>query len=291
MKNNFVKNYSRKDFLKLTSIAVLTVSVGGLTGCSTSSTSRRIPLGVQLYSVRRELDEDFEGTIAEIARMGYEGVEFADYFGYSAAELKTILDKNDLLCCGSHVRIGDLRGETLKETIEFNQTLENEYLILRWIPQEDRVNRETFLRTIEEYNRISEQIKPYDLRLGYHNHDYIFESFNGELLWDILATSTSDDFILQLDTGHAAGIGQDPVELIKRQPNRTVSMHAKAYSSENEAAVIGDDELNWEEIVIAAEATGGIEWYILEYEIEGVPPLELDSSLQNFKDLRKKVTA
>lgn len=289
---NTTKNYSRKDFLKLSSCSALAVTLSGIAGCVSQNSSKHIPLGMQLYSVRQELAEDFEGTISKLSGMGYEGVEFANYFDYSASELKTILADNGLVCCGSHVRIGDLRGDSLKETIDFNLALENKYLILRWIPQEDRVNHETFLRTVEEYNRISEQIKPYDLRLGYHNHDYIFETFNGEMLWDILATNTGDDFILQLDTGHAAGIGQDPVELIKRHPNRTVSMHAKAYSSENEAAVIGDDELNWEEIVLAAESTGGIEWYILEYEIEGVPPLQaLESSLQNFKDLRTKVTA
>ena len=265
------------------------VSLGGLTACAPRN-DQLTPLGVQLYSVRHELDDDFEGTIAQLARMGYEGVEFADYHGKSAREIREILDRYDLQACGTHVVAGVLRGDNFEETVEFNRELGNENFILRWIDEEERDSRDTFMETIDEYNEIVERLSRYDMRLGYHNHDYIFDTFDGDYLWDILAENSDNRFIMQLDTGHAASVGQDPVELMHRHPGRTASMHAKAYSETNEEAVIGEDQLDWPGIIQAAKEVGGIEWHILEYEIEGVPPLEaLEACIRNFREIRQRV--
>lgn len=283
-------SFTRRGFLKLSCGALATACVGGLAGCTGAEGAPAVPIGVQLYSVRHELDEDFEGTLAELARMGFDGVEFADYHGHSAEELRAILDAHDLECCGSHIVFDDLQGERFEETVGFNQALGNNYLIIRWIDEDDRESRETFLQTIDEYNEVVERLASYDMRLGYHNHDYIFETFDGEMLWDLLAEETDERFVLQLDTGHAAGVGEDPVTLLERHPGRSASIHAKAYSASDEEAVVGEDELDWAGIMETAEATGGIEWYILEYEIEGVPPLEaLEQSIENFREIHERI--
>jgi len=277
---------SRRNFISLSCSSIAAVSLGGLTGL-TSKPAQKTPIGVQLYSVRHELAEDFEGTIAELADMGYEGVEFADYYGKSGAELKSILDEHNLRCCGTHVMVDVLRDDVFEETIEFNKDLGNNYFIIRWIPEDERDSRESFLQTIQEYNGIVDRLDTHGMRLGYHNHDYIFQQFGNEYLWDILAENTDDRFILQLDTGHAALMGEDPIELIHRHPGRTASIHAKAYSTENEEAVIGEDDLDWAGIIEASENVGGIEWYILEYEIENVPPLEaLEACINNFREIQ-----
>ncbi|MEX0929289.1 MAG: TIM barrel protein [Balneolales bacterium] len=281
------KNLSRRKFIKWSSGAVAAASFGGYMGCSPAGTDRGIPLGVQLYSVRHELAEDFEGTIARLAAMGFDGVEFAEFFGMAATEVKAILDEYGLRCCGNHIYFNALRGDEFEETVTFNQELGNENFIIRFIPEQERSSRDTFLRTIDEYNEVVERLDSHGMRLGYHNHDYIFEMFGDEYLWDILALNSDDRFILQLDTGHAAGMGQDPVELIRRHPGRTASIHAKAHSSVEEAAVIGDDELDWAGIMTVSEEVGGIKWYILEYEIDGVPPLEaLEDCIHNFRRIR-----
>lgn len=282
-----MKNYSRRDFIKLSSFTIAATSAGGLLGCSSNDETQNVPVGVQLYSVRNELAEDFQGTIAEIARMGFEGVEFADYFGMTGEELKSVLDEHDLRCCGTHITLDVFQGDAFDETVAFNKALGNDYFIIRWIPEEYRDSRETFLSLIDEYNEIVERLEPHGMRLGYHNHDYIFEKFGDEYLWDILAQNTDERFIMQLDTGHAAGMDQDAVELIRRHPGRSVTMHAKAHSTVNNEAVIGEDQLDWPGIIEAAEDVGGIEWYILEYEISGVPPLEaLEDSINNFRRLQ-----
>jgi sugar phosphate isomerase/epimerase len=96
------------------------------------------------------------------------------------------------------------------------------------------------------------------------------------------------DVILQFDTGNASEIeGVTPQSFIQRNAGRTVSMHVKPFSKKDPNAYLGKDELDWPAIMTAAEATGGIEWYIIEYEKEGVPPLEaLKANLELFKKLR-----
>ena len=78
-----------------------------------------------------------------------------------------------------------------------------------------------------------------------------------------------------------------PQSLIERNAGRTISMHVKPFSKKDPNAYLGADELDWPAIMTAAETVGGIEWYIIEYEKEGVPPLEsLKANLELFKKLR-----
>ena len=96
----------------------------------------QIPIGLQLYSVREDCQKDLPGVLKEVARMGYAGVEFAGYYGYSATDLRKMLDDLGLKCCGTHTGLPTLLGEELPKTIEFNQTLGNKFLIVPGLPKE-----------------------------------------------------------------------------------------------------------------------------------------------------------
>ena len=135
---------------------------------------------------------------------------------------------------------------------------------------------------------LAERLKPHRMRVGYHNHTTDFNRIDGEYWWNRFADLTSKDVILQLDTGNASEReGVTPQSLIRRNAGRTVSMHVKPFSRKSPNAYLGADELDWPAIMTAAEAVGGIEWYVIEYEKEGVPPLEaLGANLESFRKLR-----
>lgn len=281
----FVKRErTRRSFLKTTSALAV---CGGSVFKSAFSAGKQIPIGVQLYCVRKELAEDFDKTMAAVAEIGFDGVEFADYFGRSAKELRKSLDDNGLKCCGTHIVLPDMLGDKLKETVEFNLTLGNPYLIVRWLDESFRTSPEVFDKTVELFNEVAANLKPHGLRVGYHNHDYIFQKFNGKFLWDILGDGTSKDVILQLDTGNAmVQSGVDVVELLKWHPGRTGTIHIKPYSSKKPDAYLGDDELNWPAIIKLCQTSAGTEWYIVEYEVEGIPPLDaLKDNYLRFKKM------
>lgn len=280
---NHKQRVSRREFLKLSADAVA-ASIGSPESVSSS----RIPTGVQLYCVREELKTGMPGVLARLAEMGYEGVEYADYYDHTAGELRTMLDDAGLEPCGSHIYLDTLLGEELERTIEFHQTLKNNYLIVRSMGEELHDTEEALLRTCETFNEVAASLRPHGMKVGYHNHGYIFDRYNdgGETKWNILADNTDDDVVLQLDTGNASSRA-DVIELLRRNPGRHHTMHIKPYDPNNEDAFLGDDQLDWPTILNIAETSGGIEWYIVEYEREAFPPLEaLQTNLENFGKIR-----
>ena len=94
----------------------------------------RIPIALQLYSVRHEMEQDVQATLEAVAKMGYDGVEFAGYYDWSAEDLRAVLDKNGLRCAGTHTRLETLSPENLSETIAYNKTLGNKFLIVPSLP-------------------------------------------------------------------------------------------------------------------------------------------------------------
>ncbi len=234
----------------------------------------RIPIALQLYSVREQCEEDLPGTLQAVADMGYDGVEFAGYYGRSAGELKEMLEELGLKVAGTHTGLNTLTGDELGDTIEFNRQLDNKYLIVPGLPEERRNSHEAWLQTAELFNELAEKVKPHNMQVGYHNHHVEFSPMAGEMPWDTFFGNTSEEVIMQLDTGNAMHGGADPVPFLERYPGRAVTVHLKEYSSTNDKAVIGEGEVPWEEVFRLCETVGGTQWYIVEQETYAYPPLE-----------------
>src|SRR6478672_11271622 len=89
-----------------------------------------IPIALQLYSVREDAASDLSGVLQRVAKMGYEGVEFAGYYGHSAQDVRRMLDDNGLKCCGGHLGLDTLLGDAQAATVEYQQALGNKFLIV-----------------------------------------------------------------------------------------------------------------------------------------------------------------
>ena len=237
----------------------------------------RIPVALQLWSVREDCARDLEGTLEAVADMGYEGVEFAGYHGRSAEELRRLLDELGLEAAGSHVRMDTLLGDELERSIEFNRLLGNRFLIVPSLPEEMRASRASWLDAARLLNGVAGRLRPEGMRTGYHNHVAEFQPMGGEYPWDTIFKAASQDVVMQLDVGHAtrAGIGPDELlEILRRYPGRATTVHLKEYSSTDENALIGEGEIRWEEFFSTCETVGGTEWYIVEQERYPFTPLE-----------------
>lgn len=247
---------------------------------------KKIPIALQLYSVREECEKDFMGTVKAVSEMGYDGVEFAGYYNYSAKELKKILEDLNLKVAGTHIGIDTLLGDELEKTVEFNATLGNKFLIVPALPPEYTRTKEDWLKVAELMNEISDKVKGHGMKVGYHNHDIEFKKINGEVPWDILFQNTNEDVVMQLDIGNAMHGMADPVEILKKYPGRAITVHLKEYPFS--APAIGEGEVNWEEIFDLCETIGGTEWYIVEYETPGIPPLEsVKRCIENLRKMGK----
>jgi len=250
--------------------------------------SARIPISLQLYSVRDDAARDLPGVLQAVARMGYEGVEFAGFYGHDAPTVKQMLDDAGLPICGAHVGLDLLLGDKFDETVAFHQTLGNRYLIVPGLAEKYRNSREAWRRTADLMNDLAERLRPLGMRTGYHNHTVEFEPMDGELPWDTFFGNTDPSVIMQFDTGNALHGGADALPFLQRYPGRAVTVHLKPHSATNPQALIGEDDIPWPELFAVCESSGGTEWYIVEYEVPGIPPLEaVDRCLQALRGMGK----
>jgi sugar phosphate isomerase/epimerase len=276
---------TRREVLRLGGAAVASVL---LAPAARAAAWKKIPIATQLWCVRKELATDIPGTLSALGAMGYEAVELENAFGKSGAEWRKHLDAAGLRACGFHHRLSELQGDQLAASVAFNQAIGNRNLVIRSLPPGVYESAELLKTTAAAVNEVAERLRPHRMRVGYHNHTTDFNRIDGEYWWNRFADQTSKDVMLQFDTGNASEMeGVTPQALIRRNPGRTVSMHVKPFSKKDPNAYLGADELDWPAIMTAAETVGGIEWYIIEYEKEGVPPLEsLKANLALFKKLR-----
>jgi sugar phosphate isomerase/epimerase len=281
-----LKSTHRRDFMKLSAGAAASALLPAI--LSAAPGWKNIPIATQAWCVRKQMAGDIPGTLAAVAALGYQGIELENTFGKSGTEWRGWLGATKLRACGFHHSWQELQGDRLKQAIEFNQAIGNKNLIIRSLPREVYTSKDLLLKTAEAVNKISDSLKPHGMRVGYHNHTLDFNKIDGEYWWNLFADQTHKNVILQFDTGNASEMsGITVTDFLKRNKGRTVSMHVKPFSHQKPDAFLGDDELDWKQIMTICETTGGIEWYIIEYEREAVPPLEaLKANLERFRRMR-----
>lgn len=264
---------SRKTFLKIATTAVAGACLPVHAAQTLAPERRKIPLALQLYSVRKDCAKDLPGTLSAVGKMGYKAVEFAGYYGRDAKTLRQMLEDAGLKCCGSHIPIEMIVGDKLAGTIEFNKTLGNEYLIVPSLPLKYQKSKKTWEQAADLFSEAAVQAKAQNMKVGFHNHAVEFKPLNGEMPWDILFERASKEVLVQYDIGNAARAGASAPVYLKKYPGRVASVHVKPFSKSNPSALIGQDELPWQEIFKLCEDVAGVKWYIIEYERENEPPL------------------
>ena len=274
-------HFSRREFLHHAAIGTAAVGLGITSVQTTRAAARkRIPVGLQLYSIREQCQKDLPAMLSAVSKIGYKGVEFAGYYGRSAKELRKMLDDNGLVCCGTHTGYETVLPAKLQETIEFNRTIGNKFLIVPWM---EGKSREDWLAKAQMFNTLADQLKDRGMWIGYHAHAGDFKQFDGETGWDLFFGNTKKAVIMQLDTSNCVEGGADPVAILKKYPGRARSIHIKANGGGPDA-VIGEDKVNWKDVFAICEQQGQTAWYVLEHE-SGKDPL--DAVKRSFEALKK----
>lgn len=277
---------SRRSFLNRTGAALAgaTLAAGmpypGTSLGAETKRSGKIPVGLQLYSIREQCAKDLPGMLRAVAKIGYKGVEFAGYHGKTAKELRTLLDDNGLVCCGTHTPYESILESKLQETIEFNKTLGNKFLIVPWMEGKTKQDWEAKARL---FNEVATKAKAAGQLVGYHAHAHDFEKLEGVSAWDIFFGGTRPEVVMQLDTSNCREGGADPVQVLHKYPGRATTIHLKAWGGGSEA-VIGEDKIAWKDVFDFCEGPGRTEWYIVEHE-SGKDPL--DAVRRCFEGLKK----
>jgi len=274
-----VRSISRRSLLALTGAAPVFSAAKG----------KRIPVGLELYSVREELKHDLMGTVRAVAKMGYEDVEFySPYFQWTdaqAKEVRKLLDDLGIRCLSTHNDFQSFEPAGLPRAIELNQIIGSKIIVMA---SAGRVNGlDGWKAVAERLNQAAEKLKPLGLRAGYHNHEAEFKVVDGQRPIEVIAANTAKDVVLQFDVGTCIEAGADPVAWINKNPGRIRSMHCKDWSPDagkGYKVLFGEGVAPWKKIFAAAEKTGGIEYYLIEQEGSDYPAFETaERCLATFK--------
>jgi sugar phosphate isomerase/epimerase len=223
--------------------------------------------GVQLYTFRNEMLADAKGTLKKIAALGIKQIESAGsdkgyYYGLSPKEMKTICAGEGMTLRSGHVRIDDKWQQTIDDAAAAGQ----EYLICSTMPH-DGQTISNYQKVAAQFNTVGEACKKMQLKFGYHNHDYEFESDKGQVLYDILLKETQADFVhMELDLGWVIAAGKDPLQYFADFPARFPLWHLKDMNlSKKQSTEFGKGGLNIKKMLQHSKAAG-LQYFFIEQE-------------------------
>jgi sugar phosphate isomerase/epimerase len=272
---------SRRSLLGLMAAAPLAATMPDL--------NQHLPVGLELYSVRNALGKDLFGTVREVAKLGYQCVEFySPYYEWTpdyAKQVRAELDQLGTRCYSTHNDRVSFTAGGIGKAIELNKILGTRYVVLAH-PGEKITSVDEWKRVAEALNRANDTLKSQGLHAGYHNHDAEWKPVQGQSPMELLAQAFDKSIMLQLDVGTCLEAGADPVAWINHHPGRIRSMHVKDWSPQRDYRVLtGEGIAPWKKLFAAAESVGGLEYYLIEQEGSDYP--EIETARRCLADFRK----
>jgi sugar phosphate isomerase/epimerase len=256
-------------------------------------------LGVQLYTVRKQMKHDFEGTLAKVAAIGYKEVEFAGYFKHSPSDVRGMLERHGLTSPACHVDY-DTLGDKWPTQIESAKVIGQSYIVCPWIPEKIRKKPGGWQRAADTFNRAGETSHKAGIEFAYHNHWFEFFPVNGKLPYDLLLESCDPSLVkMEMDLCWITIAGGHPLKYFDRYPGRFPLVHVKdmkkipqvtATGKQNfgnklrDMTEVGSGIIDWKRIFAASEKAG-IKHYIVEHDKPKMPFDNIKTSYEYLSQL------
>jgi sugar phosphate isomerase/epimerase len=232
------------------------------------------PIGIQLFSLPKMLDEDFAGSIAMLSGIGYKEAELygpypfstkaaqerwaavtpslgfkgSGFFGHSAGEVKEIFAKNNMRIPSMHTDLDTLEN-AMGKLAEAANTLGATYVILPAIPEDQRKTPDDYKKMADRFNRIGANAKKEGVRFGYHNHGYGLKETDGVIPLYLILDNTDPSLVyLEMDLYWTTAGGADPMALLTKYPGRYKLMHVKDMARKVRFSGDGGDSKQWIEL-------------------------------------------
>jgi len=247
-------------------------------------------IAAQLYTLREFLKtpEDIDKTLKKVKKIGYDAVQVSGMGPIDPQDLKTIVDREDLTICATHIGFDRLRNE-LESVISDHKLWDCKYVGLGAMPEEYRKDEESFIKFTKEASKIADKLQENGLQFVYHNHNFEFIKFGVKTGMDILFENTDpQSFDFEIDTYWVQAGGADPAQWITKVAGRMDVVHFKDMAVdgwETIMAEVGEGNLNWDRIIQACEDIG-VEWACVEQDVCQRDPFEsLAISLKNLRGM------
>lgn len=222
-------------------------------------------LAVQMYTLRT-LQRPTAELLAALAEIGYRGVELAGVSTMSAADLRSLLDRNGLRAVSAHVSLDMLEAD-LPNVIRFHKALGNDVLVVPWLPEVLRGADAASWRALgERLARLARRCGHAKMKLMYHNHDFEMVIIDGRPAIQWLMEAAGPEVGFEIDLAWVLAGGQDPAAMLRQYAGRVSRVHAKDWSKgQHDIMDVGAGDVNWDD-VLAAASEAGVEWLIVEHD-------------------------
>jgi sugar phosphate isomerase/epimerase len=230
-------------------------------------------IGLQLYTVRRELEKDFEGALQRVAALGYKEVEFAGYYNRTPQQVKAILDKNNLTAPSAHTQLPGLRG-SLDQLLEAAHTVGHRYLVLAYLNANERQSLDDYKGVIETLNKAGETCQKAGVQLAYHNHDFEFVPTGGVVPYDLMLKETDPKLVkMELDLYWITKAGQSPAKYFAANPGRFALVHVKDMDNTPKKffTEVGRGVIDFKQLLPQAQRAGVKHFFVEQDETPGSP--------------------
>ncbi|MGA8532264.1 MAG: TIM barrel protein [Acidobacteriaceae bacterium] len=252
-----------------------------------------LPVGLQLYSVRQFLPKDYDGTLAQLAAMGYQEVEAAGFYGHSAADVKAAMHRAGLHCVSAHYSMADLQPK-LDELIEYAHGLGLSFLVcsspqLRhpapgqsWLASMEAMSLDDWHWNADQLNQIGKRVHAAGLQFAYHNHFVEFHKHDGVVPYDELLRHTDPSLVaMEMDCGWVVVGGASPVDYLRKYAPRFVMLHAKEFQlsgwkpgTEPVSTEMGRGSIDYKSIFAAAKHAPIRHIFVEQEAFTDMPPME-----------------
>lgn len=249
-------------------------------------------IGLQLYTVRDLMEKDFDATVASVAKVGYQEVEFAGYFGRTPEQVRDVLTRNGLTAPSTHVGF-DTLGEGWEATLHTARLIGHEYIVCAFVPEEQRRTMDDWHRIADRFNQAGKAARAAGLQFAYHNHNFEFAPLDGRLPYDVLLESTDPSLVqLEMDLFWITFAGGNPLDYFSRYPGRFSLVHVKDMLAkptpdvppERVMADVGKGTIDWKRIFSQA-GQAGIKHYFVEHDHPPKPLEDIGVSYTYLKHL------
>ena len=280
---------SRRAFLEHSSLALAAMTCLPAKAAPGTGPLGR-PVGLQLYTVRQEAARDLNGTLTQIATIGYREVETAGYYDKPAKELRSLFAGLGLSAPSVHHSMQDLQKGDIETKVAYAAELGAKYFVCAFpalpggatLPAGGEGKTIANSMTLDDWkwnaaqlNRIGALTKKAGLLTGYHNHNMEFRSIDGKLAYDQLLAWTDPALVtMEMDVGWVVTAGADPVHYLQKYPQRFSLLHVKdvrrdavtvADALRAQTTEVGHGKIDWQRLFAAAKATK-VQHYFVEQE-------------------------
>jgi len=267
---------SRRAFLGSMGVAILAgkaARAGATLGWPAHHRSFTGSLGIQLYSLRHQLDKDVPGSLKLIRDAGYTDVETAGFYKMSPADFKKALDAAGLKCTGMHSGDDNRFRSKLDDIIAEAKVFKPDYVTSPWIQEEHRKDADGCKRVAAEFNEWGKKLQAAGFHFAFHNHDMEFKPMGGTTAMDILIQETDPKLVdFELDLFFVKKVGLTPADYLRKYPGRFKLVHLKDIAKgtpagfgeapDNACVPLGEGQIDWPKTLAAATEVGVKYWYV-----------------------------